>query len=274
METSFYPRSCLVELVQTQGLSYSMCPELMAIALEKTDVHLLQLCLQQFPDIPEEVTCACLRTFLSIGDDCLEAMNVNLDSVPSCAHNAHNSKTEKQSKIVQNGFSSELMEEDSCDTQLNLKSDTVDTSEICPVGPQKAALLYPSHSFFKKQAYSETFLLLHLKDLSAEQVILFLRYLQYLHMKCSEEATTDLSGIFSVTINQIMDWICLLLDAHFTVVVMLPEARGLLSKLHKFVRAQVRFYSELNKIEGSLKQLQRIQHPEDGLYSIEILKLV
>lgn len=41
-----------------------MCPGLMTIALEKTDVCLLQLCLQQFPDIPEAVTCACLRTFL------------------------------------------------------------------------------------------------------------------------------------------------------------------------------------------------------------------
>lgn len=32
---------------------------------------------------------------------------------------------------------------------------------------------------------------------------------------------------------------CLLLDAHFTVMVMLPEAKDLLSNLHKFVRAQV-----------------------------------
>ncbi|XP_062976086.1 nucleolar protein 11 [Elgaria multicarinata webbii] len=270
IESSFYPHNCLVQLVQTQGVSYSMCPDLMAIALEKTDVHLLQLCLQQFPDIPEAVTCACLKTFLSIGDDRLEAMNMNSDSVAGCVHSQHNNKMEKQTKIIQNGFSSELMEEDGCDTQLIQKSHVMDTSEICPIGPQKATLL----NTILRSAYSETFLLPHLKDLSAEQVILFLRYLQYLHMKCSEEVTTDLSGIFSVTINQIMDWICLLLDANFTVVVMLPEARGLLSKLHKFVRAQVRFYSELNKIEGSLKQLQRIQHPEDGLYSIEILKLV
>lgn len=38
---------------------------------------------------------------------------------------------------------------------------------------------------------------------------------------------------------QIMDWMCLLLDAQFTVMVMLPEAKDLLSNLHKFVRAQV-----------------------------------
>lgn len=36
-----------------------------------------------------------------------------------------------------------------------------------------------------------------------------------------------------------MDWICLLLDAHFTVLVMTPEARVLLMSLHIFVKSQV-----------------------------------
>ncbi|XP_054834404.1 nucleolar protein 11 [Eublepharis macularius] len=270
-EPAFYPSSCLVQLVQTKGLSYSICPGLMTVALEKTDVHLLQLCLQQFPDIPEAVICACLRTFLSIGDDSLGETNINLDSVAGYIDIAHNRKMEKQSKVIQNGFNSEPPEENRCDARLTQKSHAVDTSKLCPVGPQKATLL----NAILRSAYSESFLLPHLKDLSAEQVILFLQYLQYLYMKCSEEATTNLPGMLCPTINQIMDWMGLLLDAHFTVVVMLPEARGLLSSLHKFVRAQVHFYSELNKIEGSLKELQRINHPKDvGLYSIEVLKLV
>nr|XP_060619068.1 nucleolar protein 11 [Anolis sagrei ordinatus] len=270
-EPSFFPRDCLVQLVQTQGLSYSLCPDLMAVALEKTDVHLLQLCLQQFPDIPEAVICACLRTFLSIGDDRLEATNVNLDSLACHVHTVHNNKMEKQSKITQNGFSSEPLDDDGCDAQLPQKSSVKETKEMCPVGPHKASLL----NTILCSAYSETFLLPHLKDLSAEQVILFLQYLQYLYIKCSVEATTDFSTVSSVTINQIMDWIYLLLDAHFTVVVMLPETRRLLYTLHKFVRAQARFYSDLNKIEASLKELKRINRPKDGgLYSIEVLKLV
>uniref|UniRef100_A0A8D0BBM2 Nucleolar protein 11 n=1 Tax=Salvator merianae TaxID=96440 RepID=A0A8D0BBM2_SALMN len=268
MDSSFYPRNFLVQLIQTQGLSYSMCPDLMTVALEKTDVHLLHLCLQQFPDVPEAVTCACLRTFLGIGDDHLGEMNLN--SVADCGV-VHNSKMDRQSEVVQNGFSSEILEEDGCDGQLHQNPQVKDTSEVCPIGPQKAMLL----NTILRSAYSETFLLPHLKDLSAEQVILFLQYLHYLYVKCSEDATAEFPEMFCLTINQIMDWICLLLDAHFTVVVMLPEARGLLSKLHKFVRAQVRFYSELNKIEGSLKHLQRLQHQHDvGLYSIEVLELV
>ncbi|XP_074870577.1 nucleolar protein 11 [Carettochelys insculpta] len=270
-EPTFYPQNCLVQLIQTQGLSYSLCPDLITVALEKTDVHLLQLCLQQFPDIPEAVICACLKAFLSINDDSLEGTNVNLDSVISYIDLAPNDQIEKQNETLQNGFNSELMEEDSCDIQLTQKPRAKETEELCPVGPQKAALL----NAILHSAYSETFLLPHLKDLSAQQVILFLRYLHYLYMKYSEKVNMHLPCMFSPTINQIMDWMCLVLDAHFTVVVMLPEAKGLLFSLHKFVRAQVRFYSELNKIEGSLQELQRIKPQKDfGLYSIEMLELV
>lgn len=38
---------------------------------------------------------------------------------------------------------------------------------------------------------------------------------------------------------QILDWVCLLLDAHFTVLVMTPEVRGSLLSLHNFVKSQV-----------------------------------
>ena len=38
---------------------------------------------------------------------------------------------------------------------------------------------------------------------------------------------------------QVMDWVCMLLDAHFTVLVMTPEVKGLLLKLHNFVSSQV-----------------------------------
>ncbi|KAJ6656501.1 hypothetical protein lerEdw1_003790 [Lerista edwardsae] len=254
-EPAFYPSNCLVQLIQTQGVSYSMCPGLMAVALEKTDVHLLQLCLQQFPDIPEAITCACLRAFLSLGDERLKETNASSGSVANPDDDAHHSKMETQAKVIQNGFSSEPLEEDGCDTESTQKSHAVDAGDLCPVGPQKATLLYPLQIFRKVRN-------------------LFLRYLQYLYMKCNEEATIGFPEIFSVSINQIMDWMCLLLDAHFTVVVMLPEARELLSELHKFVRAQVRLCSELNKIEGSLKELQRLKQSNDGgLYSIEVLKL-
>lgn len=100
-----------------------------------------------------------------------------------------------------------------------------------------------------------------------------------------------------------MDWVCLLLDAHFTVLVMTPEAKDLLLNLHNFVKyqvtnilplcllcnwlivrensnkdaflcPQVRLVSELGKIESSLQELNKMKVKKDvGLYSIEVIEL-
>ncbi|KAM9281482.1 nucleolar protein 11 isoform 2-T2 [Morus bassanus] len=265
----YYPRNFLLQIVQTRDLSYSLCPDLMAVALEKKDVHLLQICLERFPDIPEEITYACLKVFLSISEAYLQRIDVNLESVICYIDIEFNNK-EVKTEILENGFNAEL-EQDIWDMKIPKETHLTADGEFCPVGPQKAALL----NAVLHSAYSETFLLPHLKNLPAQQAVLFLRYLYYLYVKCSEKINTALPGIRSPTINQIMDWMCLLLDAHFTVMVMLPEAKELLSSLHKFVRAQVRFYSELNKIEGSLRELQRLHHQKDSqTYSIEVLELI
>ncbi|KAM6345486.1 nucleolar protein 11 isoform 2-T2 [Alca torda] len=265
----YYPQNLLLHIVETRDLSYSLCPDLMAVALEKKDVHLLQICLQRFPDIPEEITYVCLKVFLSISEAYLQTIDVNLESVISYTDVEFNNK-EVKTEIVENGFNAEL-EHDIWDTKITKETHPMADGELCPVGPQKAALL----NAVLQSAYSEAFLLPHLKNLPAQQAVLFLRYLYYLYVKCSEKINTTLPGTRCPTISQIMDWMCLLLDAHFTVMVMLPEAKELLSNLHKFVRAQVRFYSELNKIEGSLQELQRRNHERDSqTYSIEVLEFI
>lgn len=53
---------CLCVLMAV--LSCSVCPDLVLMALERKDYFLCQLCLQFFPDIPEAVTCACLKAFI------------------------------------------------------------------------------------------------------------------------------------------------------------------------------------------------------------------
>ncbi|NWW82488.1 NOL11 protein, partial [Climacteris rufus] len=265
----YYPQSVLLQILRTRDLSYSLCPDLMAVALKKKDVNLLQICLQRFPDIPEEITYACLKTFLSVSETYLQRARVNLESV-ICYIDVESDNKEVKTEIVENGFSAE-MDQDMCETKSPQESQCRSDGESCPVGPQKAALL----NAILHSAYTERFLLPHLKNLPAQHAILFLKYLYYLYVKCSEKVNTTLPGIRSPTINQIMDWMCLLLDAHFTVMVMLPEAKELLSNLHKFVRAQVRFYSELNKIEGSLRELQRLNHLRDSqTYSIEVLEII
>ncbi|XP_054249763.1 nucleolar protein 11 [Indicator indicator] len=267
--SNHYHRTFMLEIVQTYDLSYSLCPDLMAVALERKDVYLLQTCLLRFPDIPEEITYACLEMFLSIDEDYLKYTDLDLGSV-ICYIDIESNNKEVKTEIVENGFSTE-QEEGTWDTQLTEESSLTSDGELCPVGAHRAALL----NAVLCSAYSEAFLLPHLKNLPAKQAVLFLRYLFYLYVKCSEKINTTLPGMSSPSVNQIMDWMCILLDAHFTVIVMLPEAKLFLSSMHKFVRAQVRFYSELNKIEGSLQELQRLHHQKDPqTYSIEVLEII
>uniref|UniRef100_A0A674BIT1 Nucleolar protein 11 n=1 Tax=Salmo trutta TaxID=8032 RepID=A0A674BIT1_SALTR len=196
-ETAFYTPGALAQLVQTQCLCHSVCPDLLLLALEHKDYFLCQLCLQLFPDIPEVVTCACLKTFISM-------------------------------------FGGVVLQ----------------------------------------TPYSDNLLLPHLKDLNAQQVILFLQYLHFVYLKYSQDVYTQTPGLRSPTVTQIIDWVCLLLDAHFTVLVMAPDAKGLLSNLQSFVKSQVKLFSELGKIEGSLQELHKMKPSKDiSQYSIEVIEL-
>ncbi|KAM8947675.1 nucleolar protein 11 [Pelodytes ibericus] len=266
----FYPQSSLVLLTETNLLSYSLCPDLVALSLEKQDVCLLQLCLQHLPDIPEAVICSCLKAFLSVGEDRLRDAPLVTDYIKSYIDVAEEPAV-PEAAITRNGYSKAVMEEDSCDVHTPETLSRRNLPQTSPVSIKRAVLL----NSVLTSPYSETILLPHLKDLSTSQVILFLRYLHYLYVKCSNSITINILEKRMPSANQIMDWMSIVLDAHFTVVVMLPEAKKLLQKLHKFVKTQMKFYSELNKVEGSLSELHRIKHQNRDCeqYSIEVLEL-
>ncbi|XP_071389047.1 nucleolar protein 11-like [Centroberyx affinis] len=277
-EPAFYTPSTLAQLVHTQCLCHSVCPDLLLLALERKDYFLCQLCLQLFPDVPEAITCACLKTFISVPDGDAEMVSLEPDSISFMETLVAGGRGQGG---LQNGFSPAPFEEDSSDAlggggapAKTRAEDQEKTSTqpglTCPVGLHKAVLL----NEVLQTAYSDTFLLPHLKDLSSQQVILFLQYLQFLYLKYSQDASTQMHGLRSPTLTQIMDWVCLLLDGHFTVLVMTPEAKGLLLNLHSFVKSQVRLFSELGKIEGSLQELHKMKVKRDiGQYSIEVIEL-
>ncbi|XP_028273334.1 nucleolar protein 11-like isoform X2 [Parambassis ranga] len=273
-DPAFYPSNTLTQLVHTQYLCHSVCPALVLLALEKKDYFLCQLCLQFFPDIPEAVTCACLKAFISMPDIDAEKANLEPDSV---SFMETLTLKERGQAGMQNGFSPTTFQEDHSDA-IGAKQTRAEDKEkattppelICPVGLHKAVLL----NEVLQTAYSDTFLLPHLKDLSSQHVVLFLQYLQFLYLKYSQDALPQAHGFRSPSLNQIMDWVCLLLDAHFTVLVMTPEAKGLLLNLHGFVKAQVKLVCELGKIEGSLQEINKMKAKKDvGQYSIEVIEL-
>ncbi|CAN9510145.1 unnamed protein product [Ophioblennius macclurei] len=273
-DPGFYCHSALAQLVHTRCLCHSVCPDLVLLALERKDYFLCQLCLQFFPDIPEAVTCACLKAFISAPDADAEQLNLEPDSVSFMETLI--SKLHEETGL-QNGFDQEPVEENQSDVISDQQSTAEEKEKpatpprhVCPVGLQKAVLL----NEILQTAYSDTFILPLLKELSSQHVLLFLQYLEFLYRRYSQTPLFQIDGLRAPTMSQVMDWACLLLDAHFTVLVMTPEAKNFLQHLHYFVKSQVKLVSELGKIEGSLEELSKVKEKKDiGQYSIEVIEL-
>ncbi|XP_067315570.1 nucleolar protein 11-like [Pseudorasbora parva] len=269
-EANFYPQSVFLQLLETRFLCYSVCPELLSLAMVQKDFYLCQVAFQCFPDIPEAVTCACLKIILSTPDSEIETVNLDTESVIFMKVLTQ-TQSELEEDGQQNGFCPSALESDVPDApSIKLQRHPLALNMRCPVGLHKAALL----NEVLQTAYSEKPLLPHLKDLAVPQVIVFLQYLLFLHLKYSHDAHKQIPALRKPSFSQIIDWICLLLDAHFTVLAVAPEAKSLVSDLHKFVRAQVKLYAELGKIEGSLQVLKESKQSEDfGMYSIELIEI-
>uniref|UniRef100_A0A8C7Z5V4 Nucleolar protein 11 n=1 Tax=Oryzias sinensis TaxID=183150 RepID=A0A8C7Z5V4_9TELE len=268
----FYAHSSFVQLVHSQSLCHSVCPDLLPLALERKDYFLCQMCLLGFPDIPEVLTCTCLKAFICLPDVDAEKMCLEPDSVSFMETLITSQHCQGD---LQNGFSppsrvEEAHSDTANDQQTREGSEKATSRLVCPVGSHKAALL----NGILQAAYSDTFLLPHLKDLNSQHVLLFLRYLQFLYLRYSQDTFPQAHSERAPSLHQILDWICMMLDAHFTVLVMTPEAKGFLLNLHGFVQSQVKLFSELGKIEGSLQELQKMKRKQDvGQYSIEIIEI-
>ncbi|KAK7155155.1 hypothetical protein R3I93_009947 [Phoxinus phoxinus] len=270
-DANFYPHAVFLQLLETQYLCYSVCPDLLSLAMMKKDFHLCQIAFQIFPDIPEDVTCACLKTILSTPDSEIETVNLDTESVIFMKMLTQTQSGLEEEGGQQNGFCPPAIETDVSDAPSSmLQRDPLSLVMSCPVGLHKGALL----NEVLQTAYSNKPLLPHLKDLTVPQVIVFLQYLLFLYLKYSHDAHKQIPALRTPSFSQIIDWICLLLDAHFTILAVAPEAKRLVSDLHKFVRSQVKLYAELGKIEGSLQVLKKSKQSEDfGMYSIEVIEL-
>ncbi|KAM3923401.1 nucleolar protein 11 [Leptodactylus fuscus] len=273
-EPTFYPQTSIIKLIESGMLSYSLCPDLMTLCLEKQDVQALKLCLDRFTDVPEAVLCLCLKAFLSVDEEVLGKAMIETNTAASYIQESElpvEAMELEPATIMQNGFSPPALEEDSSDAQMLHKMAPKAEIGGSPVSLRRAVLL----NSILTSPFSETFLLPPLKDLSSEQVVLLLSYLNYLYKKCNENFALKLPGEERLSVTQILDWMNLVLDANFTVLVLLPKAKPLIRNLQKFVRSQMKFFSELNKIEGSLTELQNTQmgRQSRGRYSIEVLEL-
>ncbi|XP_056315755.1 nucleolar protein 11-like [Danio aesculapii] len=257
-DDSFYPQRVFLQLLDTRYLCYSVCPELLSLAMVKRDFQLCQIAFQLFPDIPEAVTCAYLKTILSTPDSEMETLTLDTESLIFMKEMGR-AQSQKEEGEQQNGVSSSKQQRDFLSMDMK-----------CPVGLHKGVFL----NDVLQTAYSDKSLLLHLKDLTVLQVMVFLQYLHFLYLKYSQDLHKQIRALRIPSISQIIDWASLILDAHFTVLAVAPEAKSLVSDLHKFTRSQVKLYAELGKIEGSLQSLKKPKSTDHSdMYSIEVIEL-
>jgi len=123
---------------------------------------------------------------------------------------------------------------------------------------------------------NDIFLQTSLKKLSFENALLLLKFLMYL-MYHGLTGFDDEVDCNTLKYPQVLDWAGLLLNAHYTQLVLMPEAHELLVSCHKLVAQQVRTYDKLRTLDSFLEHLEKRKPlpktEKVGLYSIETLEL-
>ncbi|XP_068762651.1 nucleolar protein 11-like [Montipora capricornis] len=123
---------------------------------------------------------------------------------------------------------------------------------------------------------NDVFLLPCLKKLPFEDVMLLLKFFMCL-LERGQPGFQDLIDCETLTYPQVLDWAGLVLNAHFSQLVISPEAHKLLVRYHSVVSQQVRTYERLRELEGFLGHFKIKTHlpkaDQVGLYTIEELEL-
>ncbi|KAL9956851.1 hypothetical protein ACROYT_G038396 [Oculina patagonica] len=123
---------------------------------------------------------------------------------------------------------------------------------------------------------NDIFLQTSLKKLSFEDAILLLKFLMYL-MHHGLKGFDDEVDCKTLKYPQVLDWAGLLLNAHYTQLVLVPEAHELLVSCHKLVAQQVRTYDKLRTLDSFLEHFKKRKPlpktEKVGLYDIEMLEL-
>ncbi|XP_078691985.1 nucleolar protein 11-like [Branchiostoma floridae x Branchiostoma belcheri] len=168
------------------------------------------------------------------------------------------------------GLDDSLLEPESADIPMETMEQDI---PACPLSAAKAALL----DQVLCRSYSGLFLQDSLADLQFSQVMVFLRYLHYKLTSAPAPSQGHQGKVLSV--DQVVDWLCSLVDAHFTQLVLTPESRDLLLGLHEVVRQRLQFYQGLNDLDALLAQLKDkspllvTKKQDESLYSIRTIQI-
>ncbi|XP_071813837.1 nucleolar protein 11-like isoform X2 [Apostichopus japonicus] len=143
--------------------------------------------------------------------------------------------------------------------------------KLCPLGPKQAWCLNQVLGC----PFNTVFLLSSMKKVQFDLILLFLKYLAFLVSKECQWSEGDLPD------ETLVDWISVTLDAHFTQLILTPEAKDILVSLQSHVQQQLVFYSEVNEVKWFVQAICKtakkspkdIKQSRESTYSVEFMEL-
>ncbi|CAH1794304.1 unnamed protein product [Owenia fusiformis] len=225
------------QLLDKKTIGFSVCPLLFERLMERNSLELMSFCLEKVQNIPEGVALQCLQYFLRKQDSDFKG---------------DKGKLKEYEKI----------------TELAA------TDLSCPFEESKAIAI----NHIIKLPFNDIFLLESMRKLEYSEALLILKHMHYLLGSLSAEmATTQRHNTAAPSMLQVVQWMCIVLDAHFTQFVISSDARNILADLHSISQEQMQFWDDLQSLEGVLSQLKKKsslpQKQTMGIYRIEMLHI-
>ncbi|XP_046856490.1 nucleolar protein 11-like [Xenia sp. Carnegie-2017] len=150
----------------------------------------------------------------------------------------------------------------------------VETSPPCPLSKAKMISLVLSHPI------NDAFLQSSLRKLNFDDVMILLQFLLHI-MKCWSPLLNDVlcfqESLHKPTYSKILDWSALILNAHFTQMILVPDSQTLLINFHKIVGEQIISLEHLEQLDGYLTHFKDHEslpyNNRMSSYSIEQMEL-
>ncbi|XP_072168455.1 nucleolar protein 11-like [Diadema setosum] len=233
--TGFWSEKALHDVIATNVIAASSCPEFVGMLARRGEVSLLLDCLSFMRDFPELSLVRCLQVFLSIDEDKLPAMDTS--------------------------------------TEDNHTGDSTTNPDEDVISVARRQLVDEVLS----KPFTDSFMLDAIKHLHFKEVVLLLKYL---YLLLTNSFSGKMGAHSEVSMDNVVDWIGVLLDAHFAQLVLVPDVRPLIAKLQEAVKQQVAFSLEVNAIQNLLRHasspkshVKSQSKNASQSYSIEILKM-
>ncbi|WAQ96753.1 MINP1-like protein [Mya arenaria] len=265
-EKKFWANQELEQLIANNFIPISVLPALFECLAGRSEVSLVYRALMSLNNVPERCLCQALTFFLQVNDEKIPRF------ITSDAGNGVD--TEDLDNKMDSEQNVERIDENVDDSDENDVSDNEESDEHEPeidgegdegTGEQDSIVVADTKYKRWRAKYpikkNRTYLLL----------------LKYLCWLLENQSVISDRAHSPLTLAMVVDWLCLVLDAHITQFVLSPDCHVTILKLKSIITKQVLFFDGLVVLEALLEQMKAKrslpQEKNIGHYCIEVLQI-